>query len=236
MNIPEKIEPERLKDTLIEIRYKSEVPFEYRLGLCHSVLMKLNLNPSKPFNAHTIELDPSNLLMFDTPKNIFENETLRLKVSDDRLVFNSNGVYQGWSEFSRSVQHILAKLMEESLLGKFYWIGLRYVSEFENIQIFDKLIWDFQYIWQDKKNINTIFRTEWMEEQDRIIVNLLDNAQRENDYYSIMDIDVNCVLNESEIYPLESVFEHLNRLHTKEKSVFFGLMKPDFLASLNPSY
>jgi uncharacterized protein (TIGR04255 family) len=190
MNIPKKIEPERLKDTIVEVRYKSEVPFEYRLGFCHQVLKLLNVNPILPFNSRSIELDPTNFLTLDYPKNLFEDSTIRLRIKDDRLIFNTNGTYSGWRNFSQSIQNIVKKLFSEGLLGEFNWVGLRYVSEFENIQIFEKLIWGFQYDWNSVKSVNTSFRTEWLDESDHVIVNLVNNAQRESDFYSLMDNNI----------------------------------------------
>jgi uncharacterized protein (TIGR04255 family) len=236
MNIPNKIVPERLKDTIVEIRFKSETPFEYRLGLCHQVLKSLDVFPVSPFNAHSIELDPTNFLTLDYPKNLFEDGTIRLRITDDRLIFNTNGIYCGWQIFGQSIQNIVKKLFSEGLLGEFYWVGLRYVSEFEKIHVFEKLIWDFQYDWQGAKSVNTSFRTEWLDESDHVIVNLVNNAQRENDFYSLMDIDINYAIRLQSSTPIETLFEHIERLHDKEKTVFFGLMKPDFLESLNPIY
>jgi len=236
MKIPKKIEPERLKDTIVEVRYKSEVPFEYRLGLCHRVLKLLNVNPILPFNSHSIELDPTNFLTVDYPKNLFEDSTIRLRIMDDRLIFNSNGTYCGWKDFSQSIQNIVKNLYFEGLLGEFNWVGLRYVSEFEKIQVFEKLIWGFQYDWHSVKSVNTSFRTEWLDESDHVIVNLVNNAQRESDFYSLVDIDINYAIGLQPSTPVETLFEHIERLHDKEKTVFFGLMKPDFLESLNPIY
>ena len=236
MNIPKKIDPERLKDTIVEIRFKSEAPFEYRLGLCYQVLKSLDVLPVLPFNTHSIELDPTNFLTLDYPKNLFEDSTIRLRIKDDRLIFNTNGTYSGWKNFGQSIQNIVKKLFSEGLLGEFNWVGLRYVSEFENIQIFEKLIWGFQFVWQDVKSVNTSFRTEWLDETDHVIVNLVNNAQRESDFYSLMDIDINYALELQSSSPIETLFEHIERLHAKEKAVFFGLMKPAFLELLNPSY
>jgi len=236
MNIPKKIDPERLKDTIVEIRFKSEVPFEYRLGFCYEVLKSMGVIPMPPFNAHSIELDPANFFTLDYPKNLFEDDAIRLRITDDRLIFNTNGRYCGWKDFGQSIQNIVKKLFSEGLLGEFNWVGLRYVSEFEKIQIFEKLIWDFQFDWQGVKSINTTFRTEWVDESDHVIVNLVNNVQRESDFYSLMDIDINYAIELQSSTPVETLFEHIERLHVKEKTVFFGLMKPAFLELLNPIY
>jgi uncharacterized protein (TIGR04255 family) len=232
MVLPLKIEPERLKDTLIEIRYQSEQIFEYRLGLFHKVLTEHGLTPSFPFNAHSLELNPT----VDSPINIFKNDVLRFSVYNDRLVFNSNNTYQGWAVYGSQVKKLIELLLENNLLGNIHWIGLRYVSEFANIQIFDQLIWNFQYQWSDETAaVNTIFRTEWLDGNLRIIVNLVNNAVREEQRYSLMDVDVNLAMH-IESLTLLQLNEYLDGFHAKEKEIFFGLMKPDFLTSLNPTY
>lgn len=236
MKIPIKIVPERLKDTIIEIRYKADLPFEYRLGLSYKVLTDLNLRTAIPFKTHPVEIDPANFLVFDVPKNLFENEVLRLSITEDRLIFNSNGNYKGWNTYFGFIQKIFHALFEHNLISNVTWIGLRYVSEFEQIQIFEQLTWNFKYEWKGGKSKNTIFKTEWQEGTDRIIINLVNNAQREDFFYSLMDIDVNHALNVSENISESKVMDCLNRLHLREKEVFFGLMKPEFLSLLNPEY
>lgn len=233
--LPIKINPERLKDTLVEIRYQSDIPFEYRLGLCHKVLMENGFRIFEPISPNPADTDILNFFLVKPQRNVFADDTARFYFEEDKIVFNSNGTYQGWAKLSGTIRRCIEILFKEGLAGPIRRIGLRYVSEFDSIQIFDQLKWKFEYSWKQQASINTSFRTEWIDDDDRIIVNLLNNVQREEDAFSLMDIDVNHTLNEV-TSDISVIFDLLNRLHEKEKQVFFGLMKNEFLESLNPTY
>lgn len=233
MDLPKKITPERLKDTIVEFRYRSDIPFDYLHGLIYEAL-KPDLEPASNFNTKDVVIDPSNLFVFGHRNDIFENQLLRLQVAEDRLIFNSNGEYQGWNRYWGGIRQVLAHLSPKNWLDHIYWVGLRYVSEFPDVQIFDQLIWKFEYKWGEAASFNTTFRTEWMDQEDRMTVNLVNNAQREGQPFSLMAVDVNH--NFTRGVHVGQALEVLERLHRKEKSIFFGIMRPDFLTSLNPSY
>jgi len=229
--LPVKIEPERLKDTILELRYRSQVAYEYRLGWCHKLLSVYI--PSSP---NPLETNPAHFFLTVTPKHIFQNDVVRVYYEDGKIVFNSNGPYRGWKRYLETVLALTELLRREVLIGEIYWVGLRYISEFSEVQIFDQLIWQFDFPVANGQTINTSFRTEWVDESDHIVVNLLNNGQRGNTSFSLMDIDVNHNCQDAPIENKENLSDVLFRMHEKEKQVFFGLMKEEFLQSLNPTY
>jgi len=232
MEQPKKITPERLKDTIVELRYNTAISFEYIPGLVHEAVKGV-LSPVD-IGRHQFSLDPAKSVFIGTRKGFLQNDIIRLQIEEGGLIFNSNGEYKGWSAFMGAIKTVMELIAQKDWLQGIHWVGLRYVSEFAEIQIFDKLIWDFQYQWGQASSLNTTFRTEWADEEDRIIVRLLNNGQREGDVYSLIDIDVNH--NFGETKAVAAAFDTIERLHTKEKDVFFGLMRPEFLTSLNPTY
>lgn len=231
--LPKKITPERLRDTIIELRYDSDVPFEYLLGLVYDTLKDI-LAPVNNLGSNELTFNPFSSIIINSRKDLFQNEVIRLQVLEGRLVFNSNGVYQGWDKFLGNIQKTLEQLTSKSLIKNVNRIGLRYISEFSELQIFDNLVWSFDYHWKQSRKLNASFRTEWVDDSDMIIVNLANSELPEGEIFSIMDVDVNCQLQEP--VSLEDTIETIERLHHKEKEVFFGLMRPEFIQWLNPSY
>jgi len=234
--LPVKIEPERLKDTIVELRYHSQVAYEYRLGLCHKVLTDHGFSVFIPSSPNPAETNPAHFFLAVSPKHIFQNDVIRVYYEEGKVVINSNGQYRGWKRYSESVLILADLLRRENLLGEIYWVGLRYISEFSEVQIFDQLTWQFNFPVDNSQTINTSFRTEWIDDSDHIVVNLLNNGQRGGTSFSLMDVDVNHNCLDKPIELPEQLADVLNRIHEKEKLVFFGLMNEEFLQSLNPTY
>lgn len=231
--LPKKITPERLRDTVIELRHDSDIPFEYLLGLVYDTVKDI-LAPVNNLGSNELTFNPFSSIIINPRKDLFQNEVIRLQVMEGRLIFNSNGVYQGWDKFLEHIQKTLEQLASKALIKNFNRIGLRYISDFSGLQIFEHLIWKFEYPWGQSAHQNTSFRTEWIDNNDTVIVNLVNSALSEGEIFSIMDIDVNHQLQEP--ISLVGTLETIERLHRKEKEVFFGLMRPEFIESLNPSY
>lgn len=234
--LPIKISPKRLKDTIVEIRYQPNIPFEYRLGFFYKILTQ---NQFKVFTPHTpnfSEAGSSPFIRFESPKNIFSNNVLHVHLENERVVFNSNGEYSGWNVFSSHIENCLQSFLSEGLIMNIHRVGLRFISEFEDVQIFDQLKWQFDFPWEECTTVNTSFRTEWVDETDFVTVNLLNNVQRDTSSFSLMDVDIRHEADSNSVTHTDAIMNMLNRLHSKEKLVFFGLMKDEFLQSLNPTY
>ncbi|NUQ24840.1 MAG: TIGR04255 family protein [Saprospiraceae bacterium] len=232
--LPTKISPERLRDTVIELKYDSDIPAEYILGLVYDAVEDV-LAPVNKQGSNELSFNPFSSIIINPRKDLFQNEFIRLQVIEGRLIFNSNGVYKGWIQYKEEIKKTLDLLSGKNLIKSINRIGLRYISEFSELQIFDKLIWNFHYTWKQSLNLNTSFRTEWEDNGDMIIVNLANSALPHGETFSIIDIDVNYKFQEP-IALGETVLDTIERLHHKEKEVFFGLMRRDFLLSLNPTY
>jgi uncharacterized protein (TIGR04255 family) len=235
--LPKKITPERLKDTIVEVRYSASAPFDILFGQMYLAIKDSFSRTPNDSRPALLPLDFSNFFKLEiaAANNVFENDIIRLQLFDGRFVFNTNGAYQGWAVYFAEIKKIIKKLGEKGFLPNINWVGLRYVSEFEDVKIFENLKWKFDFSWKNAQSINTTFKTEWLDESDKMIVNLVNNAQRDqNKHFSLVDLDVNHAFSEAINY--QTVLKKIEKLHQKEKKLFFGLMKPDFLQSLNPTF
>jgi uncharacterized protein (TIGR04255 family) len=134
-------------------------------------------------------------------------------------------------------------LTERNIILGFSRIGIRYISEFPNIDILDKIKLNFNMSGLNKPISNGNFRIEWQDSQHQIIANIgsklpissiIDTSERKPDFVSLIDIDI--IIQDLEIEINDALFELLEVSHQKQKEIFFGLLDDDFLASLNPEY
>lgn len=239
MKVPVKITPDNLLDTIVEIRYNSNVSHELIPGILSKVLPDdfIYLNPTNVTpNGLSIDItNPETKLIFgiDSP-NVFSNKEVKIQIRrENSLVFNCVGNYIGWIKYFTIMEKILKLISKEDIFHSYNRIGIRYISKFDNVSIFDKLKGSFKLDVPNKSLNNTTFRTEYFLDDKRIIINLSNNVQRKDEIYSLIDIDVLVNLKSSNFNEL---LEKIEIAHKDQKETFFGILNDDFLKSLNPKY
>lgn len=235
MNLPKKID-DGLKDAIISVEFISRLPVGTELGVFYQLFKEdldiLNI-PKTSFIPNTNFLVGSVANNFKSKDNKF-----RIEWNDNSIVFNIIGQYDGWESYFGFVSHIISKLYENNIIQEVVRIGLRYISQFDNISIY--------------KNINANICLNFIEGdytgqtrfelfKDGFVI-LLTIANRqinsqitEKHTFSIIDIDVIKVYSTAET-DCNSLLESINKSHEIEKELFFNLLKREFLNSLNPTY
>jgi|AntDeeMinimDraft_5_1070356.scaffolds.fasta_scaffold07081_3 uncharacterized protein (TIGR04255 family) len=226
MNLPKKINPDRIKDAIIEIEYEADLPFEILLGLFFSELddsFKFINRPSK-FKI-----------------GLFYNDKIKFEVKERTITFNCFENYNNWSVYFPEVKKTIKQLMATGHIEQFKKISVRYINEFRDKTIQDFSKFNFTF---DKPNIrskNFRFNQEYYLEDEKIILNLatVDLSQEQQNTInantlSIIDICVQSKVSDIK-FPKE-LFQLLEQLHIKEKEVFFGLVTEEFLKNSNPEY
>jgi uncharacterized protein (TIGR04255 family) len=242
MDLPVKITPDRLKDSIVQIFFATEIPFDALVGIVYSNLEKrgwkyTNRAPSQePPKGIVIDINPQ-------PLYFFTKESVRIQLfQNSSLAFNCINGYIGWSAYSAQIQEIMSVLSAEVGMKMFPRVGIRYISEFRGIDILDKL--------KMTLNINSIagelktstFRfivQEGMVVKNIQVTNKLPVNKRTKDSFevvliSLLDIDV--VEKGLKITDLNQLYQKIESLHTIEKQTFFSLLSDEFLQSLNPEY
>ena len=116
-------------------------------------------------------------------------------------------------------------------------LGLRYVNVFESIDIFPKthlsptFTIEQPLFTQEKSYFRTFFRRNNFGCLLQVSNELVETEQQRT--ASLIDIDVSL---EQEHLHNSTIINTLDVAHTIEKELFFGLLKSDFLATLNPEY
>lgn len=239
----EKLEKDPVIESIVELRFRTHVPTSAISGIFYTLLQDdyINLKPL-PISQlpDMVRLNDPNLR--HKPTHIMSSKNNRTIVMFGGGVLSvnvDNPKYIGWSNFSDEVFRVMDKLYASSIAPQITRVGVRYISFFSSLNIFDhiKLQVNSPYE-EDITKGNTSFITEM--KHDNIISRLslqnnanIKKANQALEVGSVVDIDS---------YSLEPVENEktlrsfINTCHSEEKDRFFSLLKDDFLESLKPQY
>lgn len=243
MRVPVKITPDRIRDSIVQIFFQSSVPFDALIGVFYTTLINSGW---KYANKANHPLEPNKLVIEFTanPQHFFIKEKVRFQLFPNQsIVFNCTNHYIGWANYSKYINEVLTELFKTNYFTNFTRIGIRYISEFANLDILEKV--DVKIDVPFFKNVvsNSSHRISFEEGNIIKTVNIaskipantnLTGQKEQVNYISILDIDV--VKKNLLVKDLSMLLDEINKLHTIEKEIFFGLLSEEFLQTLNPEY
>lgn len=228
------LDPDFLKDSIIELRYISKTPFEIIVGLLYSKMTDLGY-----------ELSPSSVSEGSDPNTInlnlsytFQKEPISCTILRRSVIFNFMGNYPKWDKYLESVTEIVKTFYQDELLTSFSRIGLRFINVFEEgSNVFENVNPAVSPIEiANYKTEKTRLTTEIIDDKHRIILNIGNGypSTKKGKVVSLLDIDV--IYEKEIIQNMEELLDCINSNHSKEKEVFETLMNKDFLKKYNASY
>lgn len=239
MKIPKKITPDYLKDTIIQFVFNPGVPPELVLGEFKSQMKDdFNFVTSKrlPISVPGIpSIIQQNYYFTDKANEV------KVEITENVIIFNSLKKYIGWDRYFPLVESTISTLLKNKTFQSINRIGLRYISEFPEIKILDKLNIELKLNFPNKNLEATQIRSEYKDEQFKVILNVANDLTRpvkevdKPDRFSIIDIDV-ISLFEEPIYDRDQVISIIDKSHFKQKTIFFSLLTEKFLNELNPEF
>lgn len=249
MNLPKKIDPDNLKETVVEIKYLSELPFEILVGIFFNAFDKSFNYTNRPLQQNPMgqgvpgSLGQEIIIKVGVP-SLFFNEKISILVSPNTFVFNCLAKYIGWEDYRIEIDEALKKLMSTGHIKQCTRIGLRYISEYSDRDLKDCIKYDFTFGLPDIQSETSAFRSEFMYKEIKVILNLNNKVpvvkqqsstkQTETIKTSIIDIDI--IAEKQETKTLKELLSVIENNHTIEKEIFFGMLKEDYLQSLQPQY
>lgn len=249
MSLPKRLNPERIRDAFVQLYFYSDIPYEPLIGYLYALLGEAGFSytnrPVRPkhFLQPGTQSLPNTFDIAIAPQYFFSNERIRFQVLDGSLVFNCMDTYPGWSVYFDQIKKIVKLFLEKEIFRNFNRIGLRYISEFPNIDILEQTNFTVEFSDFKEPITSGSFRVEWEKDSFRFIVNLATKLpieplvvqlDEESKFTSLIDIDVihqGFVEDKS-----ENLFFMIDRVHQSQKEQFFNLLKPEFLKTLNPEY
>ncbi|MBK7695136.1 MAG: TIGR04255 family protein [Saprospiraceae bacterium] len=245
MGNPVKITPDRIKSAIVEIKYTSKLPFEVIIGLFYKILDDTYNYTNRPIQHIKVEEGPEIPLGI---QHIFYNNKIHLHLQPGSLVFNgiqkdanSNIFnYIGWDNYMPEILKILNEIKDQDILENYIRIGIRYNSEYPEIDIRTSTKFNFTFGLPEIISNKFSFSSEFIHNEHRVILQLLNknNTSDPNNIKatSVIDIDIikeNLNINKNDF---EQLIPIITKAHDLEKEIFFKLLQPDFFNSLNPTY
>jgi uncharacterized protein (TIGR04255 family) len=247
MSLPKKLNPDNLKDTLVEIRYARGIPQELMLGFASSILVPLGYQylpvPNQNIN---IALDNNQQIAFGLGSNnggFFIKDDIRIQFVANQIIFNCLADrYVGWEKYFQTISGIISVLFDKEAIRDFNRVSIRYISEFKNIDIYQGIKGTIDISNAGLKLDNSILRLADESNNLKTYVTLTNKARRislspqEQKIVEASLIDINIYENFNPVSDLDILSNKLNQIHAKQKEIFFGLINNDFLDKLNPEY
>jgi uncharacterized protein (TIGR04255 family) len=247
LKIPKRISPDSIREAIVEVKYFSVLPFDVLLGMFFNALDETyyyaNRQPTVSGGNN-----PHHLIIGQGIQHIFYNDKISILTSPGSIVFTCvNGKYLGWEAYYPEIIKALDVLIFKNTSAKITKctrIGVRYISEYPKQVLSDCLKIDFTFGMPEVQSDTYVFRTEFMFQSAKVILTLqnrLPIVQNKEDgtgteIIPTSSIDVDVILENLELADDKEVYSYINIAHTTEKTVFFKMMKEEFLSKLNPEY
>ena len=246
MNLPRKINPDNLIETIVEVRIIPKCPSELWAGMVSVPLMNLGYKyiPAPQLNVRLDKNGKTTVSLNRSEENassgIFVKENIRFIMDGNSVSFNCNmGHYVGWESYLKEIKDVINTIQECGITQNFNRVQIRYISEYQDIDIIDHINGDICI--GDKSNPfkSQEIKLNRIDGNMKIFVSLTNKMKRRNlrgEERFVSLFDVNIYENFEDSDSIETVSTLLDKIHQIEKETFFGLLKQDFIQSLNPEY
>lgn len=250
MQLPIKITPDRIRDSIVQVSFNTNYPFEALIGMLYKPLLDLgfiytNRVLPKPRGKSGITAVSEQLFEVNVPpQHFFFNDEVKVQLFQNySFIFNCLGDYIGWDKYISAIKLFIEEARKKIEFSCFNRVGIRFISEFPNIDVFNITNFNLEMQGMSKPLLTGNFKVEWFDNPYNVIVTLasksslpafnrLDSAQING--VSLIDIDI--IQKDLDLTTEEGLFRIIEDNHLKQKELFFGLLKDEFLRTLNPEY
>lgn len=247
MSLPKKISPDNLKDTLVEIKYTGGVPRDLLPGMVSRILESLKYK-HVPIQNQESNIDFNNnqyagISPGDISGFFFVRGDVRVHFVFDFIVFNClEDRYIGWPRYLETISEVISRLRDENITSSFKHIGIKYISEFKGIDIYQWLNGVIDISSTGLTTAGSILGLMDDSSSIKTRVILTNNVERviespggvQSSRVSLVEIDAHESFNPAVNFP--DFLNNLARIRARQKEVFFGLINDSFLSFLNPEY
>lgn len=239
MTRPTRITPDPIIDAVVEFRFESDVPPDAILGMLFGVVRNEFPNFIKlPIAEIPEEIRRNDPQLKFAPCYQATSKEYRLNVGPRVISLSNPGNYVGWNEkLYPFLQNILKQLEKSAIVKNFTRIGIRYIDFFET-DIFENITLSIMMnnkplIAKQTTIINIFERNEFT-----IRVNIQNNTMISRNNKTIVGsiIDTDTFFEPTHLFSFDGMVGLVDKQHDVSLNVFFDLLKPDFLKTLNPEY
>lgn len=237
--LPVCIDPCPIVESIFETRFTSAVPWATMPGMLFAQIRDRYPNQkSLPLSQMPDEWRKQDPTLAHLPLLQFLNNKFLVQVGP-RLVSLATqpNAYPGWKAISTELAWLLERLKKAEIVSETERIGVRYIDFFPE-DIFPRLLLAMRINEQPMAgaecDVSTVLHRGSMVIRLRVtnaaIVSLLGVPKKG----SILDVDAWFGALNASVF--EDGCERFDEAHRAIKELFFGLLRPEFLAMLNPVY
>jgi uncharacterized protein (TIGR04255 family) len=237
--LPTKINPRPIFETFVELRFRANVPELTLAGLLFAQIRdrypgQENL-PTAQIPEEARKADP-NLIYLPTTRFLSNEFILQLGPRVVGLAIPT-GKYPGWVRLRTEIEFLFTCLEKAKFIQQSERLGLRYV-DFFGFDLYPHL--DLQLLLGNRPFtpsellISTLVTRNMAIARLTISNNATATINNQLQPGSVLDIDV--WFGPKDFDLLSDAMSRLDDAHSLQKDIFFGLLKPDFLQTLNPAY
>ena len=239
MPLPTSIKSCPIVEALFEIRFTANVPNEAVFGVLYPDLSAhfptLDSLPVLQLPPQIREANPE--LRFQATHRL-KGETYVVLLGPTVFSLSVADSYPGWAEFRRTLISTFQILLQKSLIKAAHRFGLRYLNMFDG-DVTNRLTVEFKLQDTPIDGKKTFFRTILERGNNNVLLQVGKDqtVQRPPDFTkegTLIDIDVS--RDSSGIPNLHDLELVIDEAHVTAKTLFFDLLKPDFLKELHPIY
>ncbi|MBC7388710.1 MAG: TIGR04255 family protein [Opitutaceae bacterium] len=242
MNLPKQVTPDSVKEAVVEIRYRCDIPFEILLGMYFTALDNSYTYVSRPIQIPSIN-GPEDINFHTVNKAFFYNDKINLQAQPGSLVFTCLEEYLGWEVYKQQISKVLEQLT--NIEAEIIWsrVGVRFLNHYPNKDLKEIMNFEFTFGMPNIKSITSSIKSEFDYRDSKVLLNLKNKVSLQADLKdgepewiptSVIDIDVITYIKESN--DLSVLLQTIDFNHETEKELYFNMLTPDFLKSLNPKY
>ncbi len=237
--LPLSIQPCPIVDALVEIRFVAKVNPNAVFGLVYGAL--INDYPGNIQNLPIMQLPEavrnSDPTLRYKPLYRLVNKDVIIQIGPDVLSVSSPLPYIGWGLLKSHVVKIINLINRAGIIDHVVRLGLRYINFFD-IDMLSHVTMTFDmtegYKIQNLQ-IATSVKDSTFENTIQFSNSSILNINRSDEKRgSIIDIDT--FKNYSGNLFLSNIEEEIEDAHKSEKTLFFSLLDPGFIETLNPQY
>jgi len=240
MKLPKQINPCPINQAVVEIRFNSSLPSDAVFGVVYNKLKESYRSaeqlPILQIPEAVRNYDP-NLLYQPHYKLIKEYYAFQVGPKVISLAITEQK-YTTWESYYEEIQSVFEKIKEINFIDNVLRVGLRYINFFAD-DIWENININVKIIENEIAGEEIFVRTVLPKDEYKVMLQTGNQIRLEENNQvvgraSIIDIDTS--IEGANINFFEDMNSILEKGHSIEKETFFGLLKDDFLKSLNPEY
>lgn len=235
--IPKKISPCPISEAVVELRFESNFPAEVIYGISYQNLKKhFPIQEKLPIMElpQSIRDDDPNLKF--NPYFRLRNENFIFQIGPRNFSISCPKEYKGWDVFFKQIGSVFKDLQSLGIIHKPIRIGLRYISFFEKLNVFEHIKLSLELAENSLIGCKNVIRSEFEHEDFNCVLNLANNAALNNIKITGSVIDIDVIYDKDQKSMLINFLKIVSQAHDLEKKIFFGILKEKFLKRLNPEY